>query len=169
MHQCTISGKGKREKISVCGGWGCRTRKFKLQGELGCWWMPQKPSKYPPIHDQIDTPADFNVAVRKWWAAERSRAETGWASGGETGRSNPQQQHNKSEHTPLQNLLTCERARQSTRWQRHGENCSYNGWNRLCKFVKQSVCEETGWVVLSRAQLRSAGFNVHTPSFTTHK
>lgn len=25
-----------------------------------------KASRYPPIHDQIDTPIDFSMAVRKW-------------------------------------------------------------------------------------------------------
>lgn len=31
--------------------------------ETGWWWMPQKASRYPPIHDQIDTPTDFSVTV----------------------------------------------------------------------------------------------------------
>lgn len=43
--------------------------------------MPKKSSRYPPIHDQIDTPTDFSMAERKWqqrrWkqVTERSRAE----------------------------------------------------------------------------------------------
>lgn len=37
----------------------------RVKGELGWWWMPEKASRYPPIHDQIDTPTDFGVAVRK--------------------------------------------------------------------------------------------------------
>lgn len=28
-------------------------------------WKPEKPSRYPPIHDQIDTPTDFSMAVWK--------------------------------------------------------------------------------------------------------
>lgn len=49
--------------------------------------MPQKASRYPPIHDHIDTPTDFSVAVRRgrggWQrrdgssVTERSRAEMG--------------------------------------------------------------------------------------------
>lgn len=27
--------------------------------------MPEKSSRYPPIHDQIDTPTDFSMAVWK--------------------------------------------------------------------------------------------------------
>lgn len=49
--------------------------------------MPQKTSSYPPIHDQIDTPTDFSVAVweergrgvaeeRRRQVTERSRART---------------------------------------------------------------------------------------------
>lgn len=34
-------------------------------------WMPQKSSRYPPIHDQIDTPTDFSMAVMKTAAEER--------------------------------------------------------------------------------------------------
>lgn len=43
--------------------------------------MPKKSSRYPPIHDQIDTPTDFSMAERQWqqrrWkqVTERSRAE----------------------------------------------------------------------------------------------
>lgn len=54
-------------------------------------------SRYPPIHDQIDTPTDFSMAERKWqqrrWkqVTERSRAEMSDA-GGEVG--------GKSQHKP---------------------------------------------------------------------
>lgn len=37
-----------------------------LKGEKRMLWMPQKSGRYPPIHDQIDTPTDFSVAVWKW-------------------------------------------------------------------------------------------------------
>ena len=39
-------------------------------------WMPQKASRYPPIHDQIDTPIDFSMAVRRGMAEERWREVT---------------------------------------------------------------------------------------------
>lgn len=52
-----------------------RRRKLRLRGETGWWWMPQEASRYPPIHDQIDTPTDFGMAV--WKKCNRGEMEAG--------------------------------------------------------------------------------------------
>ncbi len=47
--------------------YGNRKRKLILRGHIGRCWISQKASIYPPIHDQIDTPTDFSMAVWKGW------------------------------------------------------------------------------------------------------
>lgn len=39
--------------------------------------MPQKTGRYPPIHDQIDTPTDFSVAVWEKRGGGRGETEAG--------------------------------------------------------------------------------------------
>lgn len=76
---CHLWQTGQRGNISV--GDRMKDKDVQTWGELGWWWMPQKAIRYPPIHDQIDTPTHFSIAVRERMAGgdrEKQRGER-WA------------------------------------------------------------------------------------------
>lgn len=101
---------GARQNHLYCN----RKRKRRLRGEVGWRWMPQKASRYPPIHDHIDATIDFSVAVWKGW----QRRDGSRSQGEERAKTSedelserrlmtvesPQQRRRRVKHAPRQRL-----------------------------------------------------------------
>lgn len=111
----------------------------EVNGLGGCGWMPQKSSKYPPIHDHIDTLTDFIMAVRKWRQRSRSRGEA------EQAAEKRWKVHNDKTielNTGHGRQVTCEWCKTE-----HTETDAW--WERWLLWAvmnQQRVCDETGWI-----------------------
>lgn len=158
---------GWQGQVSGGGEVLLQQEEMKLRGELGWWWMPQKASRYPPIHDQIDTPIDFSVAVWQGWqrrdGSTSQREAESYASGSET-MENPQHD-NKVKHT-----TDCENVNVvtfSTQWQMRDKNACYDG--RLTGCVSVIIQNSVRWRGMNDFTSRSTkvvGLNMHSLSFT---